>query len=244
MTIVMKQSRLILAMLLLFVMQLSGACVINPFAVEGSGKQISEDRQVSAFKAIDISGGFEVELIQSEAESLTIEADDNLMKLIKTEVMNGELKISLSEPVRNVKKLKAIITFRQLEVIDISGAVRIKGINAMNFEKLSIDASGASEINLNLMANSLEMDLSGASKTSLNGKVDMVRADCSGASKFYAGDLETSSFSFEASGASFAELWVKDRLSVDASGASKVRYKGQPANIEKNTSGASSVKEM
>jgi len=102
----------------------------------------------------------------------------------------------------------------------------------------------ASEINLNLMANSLEMDLSGASKTSLNGKVDMVRADCSGASKFYAGDLETSSFSFEASGASFAELWVKDRLSVDASGASKVRYKGQPANIEKNTSGASSVKEM
>jgi len=49
--------------------------------------------------------------------------------------MNGELKISLSEPVRNVKKLKAIITFRQLEVIDISGAVRIKGINAIELRK-------------------------------------------------------------------------------------------------------------
>jgi len=42
MTIVMKQSRLILAMLLLFVMQLSGACVINPFA---SGRQRKADQR-------------------------------------------------------------------------------------------------------------------------------------------------------------------------------------------------------
>lgn len=240
----MKQSRLILAMLLLFVMQLSGACVFNPFAVEGSGKQISEDRQVSAFHAIKISGGFEVELIQSDAESLTILADDNLMNLIKTEVRNGELKISLTEPVRNAKKMKAIITFRHLDNIDISGAVRLKGMNSMSFEKLSIDASGASDIRLDLTSNSLDMDLSGASKTNMSGKVNKVDADCSGASKFYASELETSSFRFEASGASYAEVWVKDRLSVDASGASTVRYKGKPANIEKTTSGASSVKEM
>jgi hypothetical protein len=38
-------------------------------------------------------------------------------------------------------------------------------------------------------------------------------------------------------------VFVTERLNSDASGASKIQYSGNPASVEKNTSGASSVRQ-
>ena len=52
----------------------------------GSGNVVKEERKVSSFNAIEVSGAFDVELVQGTAIAVTVEADDNLMDLIRTEV--------------------------------------------------------------------------------------------------------------------------------------------------------------
>ncbi|MDP2238334.1 MAG: head GIN domain-containing protein [Bacteroidales bacterium] len=227
---------------LLMVFQLFSACsYADPFAVRGSGNKQVEERNVRSFVAIDVSGGFEVILKQGSAEALTIEADDNLMKLIVTEVRGGELKIYTEGNVSPKTKMKAYVTFVKLDEIDLSGAVKLRAENKLTFNRLSIEGSGASDIELDLSADRIEADLSGASKINLSGSSPKVELECSGASKIYASGLEATSIRLDLSGASYAEVFATESLIVDASGASTIRYKGNPERLVTNTSGASKV---
>ena len=55
-------------------------------------------------------------------------------------------------------------------------------------------------------------------------------------------NLKTENATIDASGASNANIFVSGDLKTDLSGASNVTYAGNPKNLEKKTSGASSVR--
>lgn len=189
--------------------------------VKGSGNIANEKRDISNFKGIDVGGVYEVEIVAQKDFSVEVEADDNLLPFIKTEVDNGILEIS-AEKRFNTKN-----------------PIRIK-ISAPNIEELEI--SGASKINLSgLDNNSLKVDSSGASKIEISGKTVNLNIESSGASKIGAENLQSQNVDIDASGASKIEVFVSGSLKVDASGASKITYAGNPQNIEKDTSGAGSV---
>jgi hypothetical protein len=52
----------------------------------GNGNVIKQERKVSAFNAIEVSGAFDVYLSLGSAQSVIVEADENLMPLIRTAV--------------------------------------------------------------------------------------------------------------------------------------------------------------
>lgn len=201
-----------------------------------------ETREVKNFSAIEVSGAFEVTLTQGSSESLQIEAESDVMPDIVTRVVGNTLKIYV-DGWQNVRgPLKAYLTFKDLNSIDVSGAVSVESPDQLRFDQLSFEGSGASEVNMELTVTKLSLDLSGASKMMLKGKADKVDADCSGASKLRMGNLETRDFRFECSGASEAEIWATESLSIDCSGASSVRYKGNPEKLTTDASGASSIR--
>ena len=57
----------------------------------GSGKVITEERDVSGFDRVHLTGSGVAEIIQGETESLVIEAEDNIMSSIESKVENGTL---------------------------------------------------------------------------------------------------------------------------------------------------------
>ncbi len=213
----------------------------NRSRVSGSGNIEKETRTVSSFDALDISNAFDVYLTQGNKESLVIEADDNILKHIYTEVVAGKLKIYTKGNIRRIKTMKAYISFKKLDEIELSCAVEIHGENAMKFEDLTIDASGASEIYLKLTADRVYLDLSGASEIEFSGSANELVVDASGASEIKAIDFEVDDCILEASGACSVKVFANRNLEVDASGASTVRYKGSPS-VEIDVSGVSSVK--
>ena len=94
----------------------------------------------------------------------------------------------------------------------------------------------------NLKNDSLKVDASGASKVKVDGETKNLDVELSGASRLDAENLKSENVSVDASGASNANVFVAGDLKVDLSGASHVNYSGNPKNLEKSTSGASSVK--
>src|SRR5215212_8679511 len=67
------------------------ALVAGCGGVRGSGVMASETRSVSGFSEVALSGTGDVRIAQSGQESLTIEAEDNLLPLLETFVEDGRL---------------------------------------------------------------------------------------------------------------------------------------------------------
>ena len=58
-------------------------------ATAGSGRAATEARAVAPFEAIAVQGDIELEVRQSDAASLAVTADDNLLPLLETVVEGG-----------------------------------------------------------------------------------------------------------------------------------------------------------
>ena len=69
------------------------SCQFN--GIKGSGNVTTENRPVSEdFKSIKVDKGLDVVLEQSNTKSITVIADDNVHKHIKTSIENGVLIIT------------------------------------------------------------------------------------------------------------------------------------------------------
>lgn len=235
------KSLLKLGLLSLVIVVFSSTSTYAERGVRGNGDVEKETRNISSFDAIDISSAFEVELTQSGSESLVIEADENILEHIYTEVVGGTLKIYTKGNIRNVHTMKAYISFKMINEIEVSGACEIIGMNKMKFDEFTFEASGASEIELSFTATNVVLDLSGASEINFSGYADRLELDASGAAEIRAIDFEVKRCEVDASGACSVKIFVTEDLEIEASGATTVRYKGKPS-IEIDVSGASSVR--
>lgn len=193
---------------------------VNFGAEKGSGNVASERRDVSEFSKINVSHVFQVEVIAQSEYAVEVEADDNLLQFIKTEVRGGTLHIDLDERVKTSNGMRVRISAPNIERVQASGASRVNISNLHNSE-LAVDTSGASKINASGETGNLIVDVSGASQLDLSG-------------------LSAATANIEASGASKVNVNVANELIADASGASRITYLGSP-KVQKNTSGASSV---
>ncbi len=191
--------------------------------VRGSGNVVSEQRSVAAFEGIKVSGIFRVEAVAGREQSVEIEADDNLLPLITTEVRDGMLVISTKESIRP----------RNTLVVRVSNPTIAK-----------IQSSGVAKVTASELTGPFELDMSGASKAELKGNVSELKVSVSGAAKIEATELQAANADIKASGACKVSVAVSGELKANASGASKIYYTGEPVNVIRNTSGASRVKQM
>lgn len=212
---------LTLAIGLIFSTSCGSLGITTVSGIKGSGTSKTEQRNVTGFNEIEAGGAMNLEVDAGKEFSVTVEADDNLLQYIKTEVSGDTLKIYSEGKISPTAKLNVKISMPALEGLDVSGASEAKIVN--------------------VKADSLELKASGASEVNIVGTATELKAEASGASEIDAGNLRTESAEVDASGASSAFVFANDRLAAAASGASKISYTGEPKNIKQNASGASSI---
>ena len=224
------------------ILGLNAGCTYGFTGIEGDGKVVKEERKISSFDGLDIGGAFHVYLTQGSQEALTIEADENLLEVIETKVTGGTLEISTTKSIKDYEELNVYITFKELRDMEISGACHLTGENKFSLSDMDMDFSGACNITLELEANELDCDFSGASQVDLSGRCDRMKLDVSGASDYDAYELEVGTLDADISGAAHARVNVADELTADVSGASSLKYKGDPKVTHRDVSGAASMK--
>jgi hypothetical protein len=210
----------------------------------GDGNVLKETRKVTSFDGIEVSGAFDIILKQGTVEEVILEADANLLPLIRTDVVGGTLRLETRKPINHVTVMKAYITVKDLKRIDVSGAVDINTDGRITVPELSIDASGASDSKLELAVQKLKLDCSGASKMRFSGYATDVNMDLSGASDIFGFDMLVENFDIEISGAGNAQINVTKKIRAEISGAGSVKYKGSPTEIDQSVSGAGSIKKV
>ncbi len=197
-------------------------------SVKGNGDVQTQDREVSNFSGIKVSGAYTIYLSQDDECSLRVVADENIQKIIKTEVKNDILYIKNETSIRNAKKMELYIGFKYLRFIKANGAISLKNENNLKFDELKIEINGASSAKLELSANRLSIDNSGASSIHLKGKANELNIDISGAGSVNAIDFKVSEARVDISGVGTGKVFVEDKLRVSISGIGSVKYKGDP----------------
>lgn len=226
-------------LLFTIVILLAGCSVLGE---RGNGNVVRQERKVSDFNAIEVSGAFDVFLSLGSTQSVIVEADENLQPLISAEVHGSTLKIENKKPIRDSKSLKVYITVTDLRKIELSGAVDLQSQNKLTLTELSVEISGATDADLDIAVQKLEVSSSGGSKLKFSGMANKVDMDVSGAVNIHAFDLLAEIASLSISGAGDAEINVTKELYADISGAGSVRYKGDPQKVDSNVSGAGSIR--
>ncbi len=196
--------------------------------VKGNGDVQTQDREVSNFSGIKVSGAYTIYLSQDDECSLRVVADENIQKIIKTVVKNDILYIKNETSIRNAKKMELYIGFKYLRFIKANGAISLKNENKLKFDELKIEINGASSAKLELSANKISIDNSGASSIHLKGKAKELNVDISGAGSVNAIDLKVNEARVDISGVGTGKVYVEDKLRVSISGIGSVKYKGDP----------------
>ena len=205
---------LMLAFSALFV--LSG-CI---HGVRGSGVRKTEKRDLPAFTSIETSGAFEVEVNCQKPASVEIEADDNILPLIQTEVRGGVLHVSTTKGYNSSGGVVLRITVPDLESVKSTGAgkFRVSDVKNDNFE---IHSTGAAQVVATGQSKSVKISSTGA------GKID-------------AHNLRAETADVSVTGAASVDVYATDQLDVTVSGAGRVTYSGNP-KVNKRVSGAGQV---
>lgn len=129
--------------------------------------------------------------------------------------------------------------------VDCSGASKISD-SELNIAHLELDCSGASKVEFTIVSNVLNTEVSGAANMLVKGAAEVVNIDASGAAKLNFAKFAVQNADVECSGAAKLDMSVMKSLSVEASGASELKYTaGEDLKITGiDISGAARVKSL
>lgn len=189
--------------------------------VRGSGVRKTEKRELAAFTEIETTGAFEVKVDCQKPASFEIEADDNILPLVQTEVRNGVLRISTTKSYSSNGGIVVRVTMPDLARIKSTGAGKFDISNLKN-DEFEIQSTGAATVIASGQSKSLTVGSTGA------GKIDVH-------------DLRAGTAEVKVTGAAAVDVYATDTLDVTVSGAGRVTYSGDP-KITKKVSGAGQVR--
>lgn len=228
-------------------------------SIKGSGPSKGEDRTVEDFERIDIGGPFKVVVKVGPKASLNVEAQENILKAIRSEVKGGTLRVWTENSFESTEPLKLTITTPKLTGMDGSGAC-IGDVEGVNSEKFALNLSGASRMHVkgvvkyfnleasgasevvwdNLQAETVAVNGSGASTLLLSGSADSIDIDVSGACNLKGENFVVKDATVKGSGGCELSINATERIDGELSGGTSLRHTGK-AQISVATSGGASV---
>jgi hypothetical protein len=213
----------------------------------GSGNIITETRELDDFRAIEVDYPAQVFISQGDTQSLELEADDDFLPGLKTEVRNGTLEIFYrsedGKRVNPTKTVKITVVVQDLTEVQFSSAGELT-IDQLETDNLQVALTGAGNVHLvDILVQHLSMNLSGAGSTTASGRADNFDVDISGFGDFKGAELHGQEANVKISGAGSATVWVDNELDAEVSGAGSVNYYGT-ASVTRQINGVGSIKHL
>lgn len=232
-----------LASAVTFILLLSGLTVFAQREhVTGSGNIKKESREISGFKSVGTAGSFNVYISPGTSKTIEIEADDNLLSYIETELKGDELHIRIKKGynVKPTQKITVNLSLPEVRSLAASGTGGFYSKGTLKGDKVELGISGSVNADLDLKANKLEVSISGSTKIALKGTVPKVEYGISGSGNVDALALQSDDVEVGVSGSGDLQVYAQKKLDISVSGGAKVRYKGNPA-INQASSGSAKV---
>jgi hypothetical protein len=193
----------------------------EPTPVPGQGSLVTEDRTKGDFTRISVGAALKVIAKQAAETKVTLEAQENLLPLIKTEVVDGQLVVNVPPP--------GITTSQPITLT----------ISAPRIESLALSA--ASTGYLETAADALKLDAAGGSTLTAIGSAKDLTLQTSAGSHAELGDLKARDAKVTLTDSSSAKVNATASVSGTASGGSTLVLTQVPPSMGVTTSGGATI---
>jgi len=216
--------------------------------IKGSGKIATEERKIKeTFDKISSQTLINVEIEQADNYEIIVEADDNIIPYILTEISGDKLKIHFDKvTITDFKQAKVYVKLPKISELKASSSATIKTLKAIKSENLKLDASSSGDIVLTeIIANSVNIDTSSSSTVEIE-KVDAKNLDIKSSSSSDVKIKHTDTPKVNLFASSSSDISIKNGktadLNINASSTGEVNAKNLSAdNVNVSASSSSSV---
>ena len=232
---------------------MAGAAAIALATCAAADERVRETRTMTeAFGEVRLVGALDLQLTQSDATSLAIEADRQELPHVKSEVRDGVLTLSLEQNWPHAflgffsrhSAPRAFLSARAINRLVVQGSGEVDA-GAWSFESaFEVRIEGSSKVRFDhVAAQQLTCSIAGSGDISLAGSTTAQEIRISGSGDYRAPDLKSQTASVSINGSGDVELWVERALKARIAGSGDVRYYGSPT-LQQSVFGSGNLRSL
>jgi hypothetical protein len=231
--------------------------------IRGSSRVIEENREIGSIDGVELATIGTLIIKVGDEEALRIEAEDNLLPYLNTEVRGGILVIDVDPQtnLRNTRPIAYYLTVRELKAIRLSSSgdaeapdleaerfeIRVSSSGDLTMGALSCDtcdirlsSSGDADLNA-VYGERLDVRISSSGDLTLDGgDVERQEVRLTSSGNYDAEDVDSENASVQISSSGSARIKVDGQLKADLSSSGNLTYYGDP-DIDADTSSSGDV---
>jgi len=206
----------------------------------GNGVVVEEARSVTGdFTAVSASEGLDVYVTQGDEYDIRVEADENVIDLIGTDIRDVKLKIHAIENIGRATK-NVYVTLPEITALSASSGSDLETRGTIASRNIRLDASSGADLKAAVEADEVEADCSSGADIRVSGRTNLFYADASSGSDIKAGDLQAKICHANASSGADIRVYATESLTADASSGADIHYSGE-ASVQTKKSASGSV---
>jgi hypothetical protein len=188
---------------------------------QGSGVPAAEARHVPAFAAVDLAGANRVAVRVGGKRSVVVHADDNLVKLITTDVRSGVLVIEDTDSFTTKSPMRVDVTVPTLATATLSGT-GVLNVDAVNGERFTVRMPGTGVLRA-------------------SGAVDRLDATLGGSGDMQLENLIARDAKVRVPGSGRLQVYATEILRATVSGSGAIFYRGSPSSVTQSITGSGTI---
>ncbi len=215
--------------------------------ISGNGESATQQRSVSNFSGVEVSGPYNVFISQGDSYNVRIEGDENLLEYIEIKQNGDVLEISSRDGYNLNPRapIKVYVTMPRIEQLDVAGSGSIVAQTKItNNTQLDINVGGSGDITLaEVDAPEIHSEIGGSGSIRLKGKTEKFSAEIAGSGEVHAFDLMSETTNVQIAGSGDAEVFASKKVEVSIAGSGDVQYKGNPS-VKQSKAGSGDVRKV
>ena len=218
-------------------------------SVTGSGKLQTESRAVTGFQAITTHGSVNLVLRQGAREGVELRADDNILPLIETRVVDRggvptlEIGTKSGTSYSSRNPVVATIDLISLRALALAGSSDV-ACEALKSPALQVSVSGSGKLRLRqLDIDQLMVKVSGSGDVDFSGRATTLGLKIAGSGDANTRALEADDVAVSVAGSGDVTVNARKTLSVSVAGSGNVAYTGAAA-VTSSVAGSGRVKKL
>ncbi|MFT5761534.1 MAG: hypothetical protein ACI8WA_000649 [Polaribacter sp.] len=237
------KTRITKAFAFLFIATLTTSCMLDGISsVTGNRNVITETRKINDdFTKIVVGQGIQLYITQDDDVSLVVTADENLHKLIRTEVKNGVLKISSKRNIRRAKSKKIYLSVSNISSIKATSGSDVVTENTIKADIFDVHVSSGADARIDVNADTVNSSSSSGADLRIKGTANYYTAKATSGSSIRAYGLESKNATIKVNSGANIDVHVTESLTAKASSGGDIDYRGNPKRIDKKKSSGGSI---
>ncbi|MBX2973835.1 MAG: DUF2807 domain-containing protein [Flavobacteriales bacterium] len=208
---------------------------------KGTGEVVRQPLAVAAFNGIHSFGALEVRITKAGALKVEVEGQANLFALLTSEVQDGIWRIGTTGCYSSTKPFIIHIATPGIDHVTIQGSGDVKSADTFTVDAFTAIVQGSGGIDMTVEARSVTAVVQGSGDIDLKGRCVELDARLQGSGDINAGGVIAAFASASIGGSGDITVHATDELNATVQGSGDVRYKGEPAKLNKQVNGSGDV---